>query len=152
MEMNQIILFYHKVLIEQQKKHLLNVCAFVFPFAWAVYRKMYKLALSCSSTCPNRDGTKAFGGCIFCSQNGSGDFVPNKIFSSGTVHDIEGLSIMVPDSLDIDRVGSDRIFERGFDLTYPVKIKLKNKYKHFLLLFDSIQQRNNTNKQSEIIK
>ena len=28
-----------------QKKHLLNVCAFVFPFAWAVYRKMYKLAL-----------------------------------------------------------------------------------------------------------
>ena len=27
------------------KKHLLNVCAFVFPFAWAVYRKMYKLAL-----------------------------------------------------------------------------------------------------------
>ncbi len=28
-----------------QKKHLLNVCAFIFPFAWAVYRKMYKLAL-----------------------------------------------------------------------------------------------------------
>ncbi len=28
-----------------QKKHLLNVCAFVFPFAWSVYRKMYKLAL-----------------------------------------------------------------------------------------------------------
>ena len=28
-----------------QKKRLLNVCAFVFPFAWAVYRKMYKLAL-----------------------------------------------------------------------------------------------------------
>ena len=27
------------------KKHLLNVCAFVFPFAWAVYRKMYKLAI-----------------------------------------------------------------------------------------------------------
>lgn len=28
-----------------KKKKLLNVCAFVFPFAWAVYRKMYKLAL-----------------------------------------------------------------------------------------------------------
>lgn len=28
-----------------QKKHLLNICAFVFPFAWAIYRKMYKLAL-----------------------------------------------------------------------------------------------------------
>lgn len=28
-----------------QKKHLVNICAFVFPFAWAIYRKMYKLAL-----------------------------------------------------------------------------------------------------------
>jgi hypothetical protein len=28
-----------------QKKRLINVCAFVFPFAWAIYRKMYKLAL-----------------------------------------------------------------------------------------------------------
>jgi len=28
-----------------KKKHLLNVCAFIFPLAWSVYRKMYKLAL-----------------------------------------------------------------------------------------------------------
>ena len=41
--------------------------------------KVYKIALDAGCTCPNRDGTKAFGGCIFCSQNGSGDFVPNKI-------------------------------------------------------------------------
>ena len=36
--------------------------------------KMYKLSLSISSTCPNRDGTKGCGGCIFCSEGGSGDF------------------------------------------------------------------------------
>lgn len=59
-------------------------------------------------------------------------FVPNKIFSSDTVHNIEELSIMVPDSLDIDRVGSDRIFERGFNLTYPVKIKSKNNKDYFV--------------------
>jgi len=37
-------------------------------------KKMYKLSLSISSTCPNRDGSKGIGGCIFCSKGGSGDF------------------------------------------------------------------------------
>ncbi len=37
-------------------------------------RKLYKLSLSISSTCPNRDGTLSCGGCIFCSGQGSGDF------------------------------------------------------------------------------
>ena len=39
--------------------------------------KVYKIALSCSDTCPNRDGTKGHGGCIFCSAGGSGDFASN---------------------------------------------------------------------------
>lgn len=38
--------------------------------------KVYKISLAGGSTCPNRDGTKGNGGCIFCSQAGSGDFVP----------------------------------------------------------------------------
>ena len=37
-------------------------------------RKMYKLAVDGGFTCPNRDGTKSTGGCIFCSSAGSGDF------------------------------------------------------------------------------
>ena len=37
-------------------------------------RKVYKLALDGGMTCPNRDGTLGTGGCIFCSQGGSGDF------------------------------------------------------------------------------
>ena len=36
--------------------------------------KTYKISLDAGCTCPNRDGTKGTGGCIFCSQNGSGDF------------------------------------------------------------------------------
>ena len=36
--------------------------------------KVYKLSLSTGCTCPNRDGKCAKGGCIFCSQGGSGDF------------------------------------------------------------------------------
>ncbi|MBR2040106.1 MAG: TIGR01212 family radical SAM protein [Clostridia bacterium] len=36
--------------------------------------KVYKLALSAVTTCPNRDGTSGFGGCIFCGEEGSGSF------------------------------------------------------------------------------
>lgn len=36
--------------------------------------KVYRLALNGGMTCPNRDGTLGYGGCIFCSSGGSGDF------------------------------------------------------------------------------
>lgn len=37
-------------------------------------QKIYKLSLSSGCTCPNRDGSIAYGGCTFCSEGGSGDF------------------------------------------------------------------------------
>lgn len=37
-------------------------------------RKLYKLSLSSGCSCPNRDGKCGIGGCIFCSEGGSGDF------------------------------------------------------------------------------
>lgn len=42
-------------------------------------QKVYKVALDAGFDCPNRDGTVAFGGCIFCSAAGSGDFAGNKV-------------------------------------------------------------------------
>jgi len=36
--------------------------------------KVAKVSLNAGFTCPNRDGTKGHGGCIFCSSSGSGDF------------------------------------------------------------------------------
>ena len=36
--------------------------------------KVYKLSLTSGCTCPNRDGRISTGGCIFCSEGGSGDF------------------------------------------------------------------------------
>lgn len=44
--------------------------------------KVIKLSLDAGFTCPNRDGTKGTGGCIFCSAEGSGDFasdIPGQI-------------------------------------------------------------------------
>lgn len=37
-------------------------------------KKIIKISLNAGFTCPNIDGTKAYGGCIYCSNKGSGDF------------------------------------------------------------------------------
>lgn len=44
-------------------------------------RKIYKISLNGGMTCPNRDGTKGLGGCIFCSKGGSGDFASSSMLS-----------------------------------------------------------------------
>ena len=44
-------------------------------------QKVYKISLDAGCTCPTRDGTKGFGGCIFCSASGSGDFTASKSLS-----------------------------------------------------------------------
>ena len=43
--------------------------------------KVYKISLDCGFTCPNRDGTLGYGGCIFCSEGGSGDFAESRALS-----------------------------------------------------------------------
>lgn len=43
--------------------------------------KVYKISLNCGFTCPNRDGTLGYGGCIFCSEGGSGDFAESRTLS-----------------------------------------------------------------------
>ena len=35
--------------------------------------KVYKVSLNAGFTCPNIDGTKGYGGCIYCSRSGSGE-------------------------------------------------------------------------------
>ena len=36
--------------------------------------KVMKISLNAGFTCPNIDGTKGYGGCIYCSESGGGDF------------------------------------------------------------------------------
>ena len=40
-------------------------------------QKVFKVPLNVDLGCPNRDGTKGVGGCIFCSEKMSGDFAGN---------------------------------------------------------------------------
>jgi radical SAM protein (TIGR01212 family) len=43
--------------------------------------KVFKISLDAGFTCPNRDGTISKGGCLFCSERGSGDFAGDRCFS-----------------------------------------------------------------------
>ena len=36
--------------------------------------KVYKLSIDAGLSCPNRDGKIGYGGCIFCSAYGGGEF------------------------------------------------------------------------------
>ena len=44
-------------------------------------KKMFRLSLDAGTTCPNRDGSKGYGGCVFCSAKGSGDFAAGRSLS-----------------------------------------------------------------------
>lgn len=79
--------------------------------------KVYKIALDAGMTCPNRDGTAGFKGCIFCSENGSGDFCPK------SNHDI-GYQIDNAISLVKNKIKTDKYiaYFQSFTNTYaPVK-------------------------------
>ena len=43
--------------------------------------KVFKLSLNGGFGCPNLDGTVGYGGCIYCSKSGSGEFGGNKLKS-----------------------------------------------------------------------
>lgn len=45
--------------------------------------KIFKISLDAGFSCPNRDGTISKGGCIFCSERGSGDFAGDRNFCIG---------------------------------------------------------------------
>ena len=44
-------------------------------------KKVAKISINGNFTCPNKDGTKGVGGCIYCSKSGSGDFAGDKKLS-----------------------------------------------------------------------
>lgn len=44
-------------------------------------KKVAKVTLNANFSCPNKDGSKGIGGCIYCSKSGSGDFAGNVNYS-----------------------------------------------------------------------
>ncbi|MDO4869391.1 MAG: TIGR01212 family radical SAM protein [Bacillota bacterium] len=60
--------------------------------------KVVKLALDGGFTCPNRDGSKGTGGCLFCSESGSGDMASSLESGHALQSQIELLSGKWPDA------------------------------------------------------
>lgn len=63
--------------------------------------KYFKLSLSCSTSCPNRDNVCGDKGCIFCSMKGSGDFAQSALLPVST--QIENAKALVKNKSDNDR-------------------------------------------------
>ena len=79
--------------------------------------KVYKLALSAVTTCPNRDGTVGFGGCIFCGEEGSGSFASPVNLS--VLEQIETAKAKIKSKTDADKFIS---YFQSFTNTYaPVE-------------------------------
>ncbi len=95
--------------------------------------KVYKLSLDAGCTCPNRDGTKGWGGCIFCSESGSGDFAASRGLS---IHQqVEEAKARVESKLKGrggNRQGKYIAYFQNFTSTYGDENILEEKYKEAL--------------------
>lgn len=85
--------------------------------------KVYKISLDAGTTCPNRDGTKGLGGCVFCSRSGSGDFSASRNLS---IHEqIENAKKLVSKKI---KNGKYIAYFQNFTNTYGNEALLLKKY------------------------
>ncbi len=91
--------------------------------------KTYKISLDAGCTCPNRDGTTGTGGCIFCSQNGSGDFAAERTLP--VKNQLEQGRTLVESKLrgrSGERLGKYIAYFQNFTSTYGDAAALLQKY------------------------
>lgn len=90
--------------------------------------KVYKLSLDAGCTCPNRDGTKGTGGCIFCSASGSGEFSADKNLS--ITEQIEKAKQLVQHKIKNENLSSANYiaYFQNFTNTYGDENSLIQKY------------------------
>ena len=95
-------------------------------------RKVYKLAVDAGCACPTRDGTLDTRGCVFCSANGSGDFMPPKNLS--VPEQLERAKLLVqkkafgrggPHFGDPNALGYDQNFSQANDCGGPRALGLE---------------------------
>ena len=84
--------------------------------------KVYKLSLDGGFTCPNRDGTLGTGGCIFCSELGSGEFAEK---GDNIITQLENAKLRVEKK---NKGGKYIAYFQSFTGTYAPIEKLKKVY------------------------
>ena len=91
--------------------------------------KIAKISLNCNFTCPNRDGSKGIGGCIYCSNLKSGDYAGN--YQDDVVIQFNEIKkVMLHKWKEAKFIG---YFQAGTNTYAPVKV-LKEKFEPILKL------------------
>ena len=85
-----------------------------------------KICIDGNFTCPNRDGTVGTGGCIFCSERGSGDLIKYNKNISKQVMDYFS-------SYRSQRANKFIAYFQNFTNTYDTLENLKSKYDSALI-------------------
>lgn len=95
--------------------------------------KVFKVSVNGNFSCPNKDGTKGYGGCIFCSPSGSGDYAGDaKLSLTEQFHQIKNMILKKwPNSKYIG------YFQANTN-TYAPLDELKLKYEEILKINDVI--------------
>lgn len=88
--------------------------------------RVLKICIDGGFTCPNRDGSKGFGGCIFCSEAGSGDHINHNL-------DITNQVLNYFSSYKSQRANKFIAYFQNFTNTYDSPENLKKKYDSALI-------------------
>lgn len=96
-------------------------------------KKIIKISLNAGFTCPNIDGSKAYGGCIYCSNKGSGDFAG--VSSDDLVTQFKDIKQKMSKKW---KNGLYLPYFQAFSNTYAPLDILKEKYESVLYLDDVI--------------
>lgn len=80
-----------------------------------------KICIDAGFTCPNRDGKKGYGGCIFCSEKGSGEHIN---YNENITKQVENYL----KSYKAERVNKYIAYFQNFTNTYDTVENLKSKY------------------------
>ena len=111
-----------KYTLDNKRYHTLN---YFYKTTFGI--KVFKLSLNAGFTCPNLDGAKGFGGCIYCSKTGSGEF-GGDIHKSLTEQVNEMKKIVNKNNIPCKYIG---YFQARTNTYAPVNI-LKDKYEEVL--------------------
>ena len=93
--------------------------------------RVLKVCVDGGFTCPNRDGTKGTGGCIYCSAMGSGELIHGSVSIASQVQSF--LS-----SYRGDRASKFIVYFQNYTCTYAPIPELKSKYDEALGASDKI--------------
>ena len=123
-----LVVYMFKYTLDNKRYHTLN---YYYKNKFGI--KVFKLSLNGGFTCPNLDGTKGYGGCIYCSKTGSGEFGGDRLKSlTEQVNDMK--KIVNKKNIPCKYIG----YFQARTNTYAPVLVLKKKYEEVLACDDII--------------